>query len=372
MENGSLEAKRREFTIDLTNKDHIVIHGVTLEGGAVRMRGNGNRLEQCSLRHASHFLNFPSGYSQNGGRPEGSAIDLGGTDSAVSHCSVSMTAGCGILVRGQRNKVTRCIVEDIGYAGTYGGGITIAGADASVTFNTVRRTGRDCIHFSNTIPGEQGGAEVLFNDCSFPGQVCKDVGILYVFGRNAVSASGRPTRIAWNWFHDHPSPRPSPGIYLDNYCRNFIVHHNVIWNVPNDAGIRVNGPSDGCRIFNNTLFGTSDVGSFTYRRFESDNPEPSFWKNREHYSFESLNNLHLGYDPAAQLTDPANHDFTLRPAAPAIDAGAPVRGFDSPVNGARPDLGAYEHSQPPWKPGHLGNRPGEPVAQKAGQIDYVR
>lgn len=372
MDDGSLEAKRREFTVDLSNKDHVVIRGLTLEGGAVRMRGNGNRLEQCSLRHASHFLNFSSGYSQNGGRPEGSAIDLGGNDSSVSHCTVSMTAGCGILIRGQRNEVTRSLVEDIGYAGTYGGGITIAGADASVTFNTVRRTGRDCIHFSSTIPGEKGGAEVLYNDCSFPGQVCKDVGILYVFGINAVSPSGKPTRIAWNWFHDHPAPRPSPGIYIDNYCRNFLIHHNVIWNVPNDAGIRVNGPSDGCRIFNNTLHHTHDVGTFTFRRFEPGNPEPAFWKNREQYSFESLNNLHLGNNPAAQLVDSINSDFTLLPGSPAIDAGVPVRGFDGPVNGARPDLGAYEHSQPPWKPGHLGNRPGEPVAQKAGQIEYVR
>lgn len=364
IENGSLEAKRREFTIDLTNKDHIVIRGLTLEGGAIRMRGNNNRLEHCTLRHASHFLNFSSGYSQNGGRPEGSAIDLGGTDSTVSHCSVSMTAGCGILIRGQRNQVSRCLVEDIGYAGTYGGGITIAGANASVTFNTVRRTGRDCIHFSNTTPGEQGGAEVLYNDASFPGLVCKDVGILYVFGRNAISPSGRTTRIAWNWFHDHPAPRPSPGIYLDNYCRNFIVHHNVIWNVPNDAGIRVNGPSDGCRIFNNTLHHTHDVGTFTYRRFEPDNPEPAFWRDRNHYSFESLNNLYLSNDPTVQLADPASHDFTLLPSSPAIDAGVAVGGFEGPLNGARPDFGAYEHSQPPWKPGHHGHRPGEPVVMK--------
>jgi hypothetical protein len=365
VENGSLEVKRREFTVDLSNKDHVFIRGLTLEGGAVRMRGNGNRLEHCSLRHASHFQNFSSGYSQNGGRPEGSAIDLGGNDSTVSHCTVSMTAGCGILIRGERNQVTRCLVEDIGYAGTYGGGITIAGADASVTFNTVRRTGRDCIHFCNTIPGGQGGADILYNDASFPGQICKDAGILYVFGRNAISASGRPTRIAWNWFHDQPAPLPSPGIYIDNYCRNFIVHHNVIWNVPNDAGIRINGPSEGCRIFNNTLHHTHDVGTFTYRRFETDNPEPAFWKGREHYSFESLNNLHLADNPAAQLTDPANHDFTLLPASPSIDAGVPVRGFDGPPGGVRPDLGAYERGQPPWKPGHLGHRPGEPVVMKS-------
>lgn len=274
-----------------------------------------------------------------------------------------MTAGCGILIRGLRNEVTRCLVEDIGYAGTYGGGITIAGADASVTFNTVRRTGRDCIHFSSTIPGEQGGAEVLYNDCSFPGQVCKDVGIIYVFGRNGVSLSGKTTRIAWNWFHDHPAPCPSPGIYLDNYCRNFIVHHNVIWNVPNDAGIRINGPSDGCRIFNNTLHHTHDVGTFTFRRFEPNNPEPAFWKSSEHYSFESLNNLHLGNDPASQLTDPANNDFTLRPATPAIDAGVPISSADVPVSGKTPDLGAYESGLPIWKAGHRGHRAGESFTQ---------
>jgi hypothetical protein len=360
-EPGSLEAKRRKYAVNVSNKDHIVIRGLALEGGAVRLTGSNNLLEHCTLRQASHFLSFASGYSQNGGRPEGSAIDLGGTDSTISHCTVSMTAGCGILIRGQRNEVTRCLVEDIGYAGTYGGGITIAGSDASVTFNTVRRSGRDSIHFSNTIPGERGGAEVLYNDCSFPGRICKDVGILYVFGQNAVSPTGRPTRIAWNWFHDHTAPRPSPGIYIDNYCRNFLIHHNVVWNVPNDAGIRVNGPSDGCRVFNNTLFQTHDVGTFTFRRFEADNPEPSFWKNREHYSFESANNLFLEVRPESTLTDPANHDFTLLPGSAAIDAGEPIASPDLPVSGKNPDLGAYESGLPIWMPGHLGHRPGGPV-----------
>jgi hypothetical protein len=369
---GQLEAKRRGWTVDLGKHDHIVIRGLTLVGGAVRVEGDHNLMKNCKLRHASHFLVFSRGYSQDGGRPEGAAITLSGNDNTVSHCHVSMTAGCGIHIRGQRNEVTRCLVEDIGYAGTYGGGITIAGSDARVTFNTVRRTGRDCIHFAKARPGADMGARVLFNDCSFPGRICKDAGILYVFGMDGSSTANGKTRIAYNWFHDNPAPRPAPGIYLDNYTRNFLIDHNVVWNVPNDAGIRINGPSADCGIYHNTLFRTHDVGTFTYRRFEADNPEPAFWTGKDHYAFDSRNNLYLGDDPARQLTAPEQFDFTLKAGAPAIDAGKIIPGIDTEVIGKAPDLGAFEHSEIRWKPGHEGHHPGHPVVRRTPDNTSIR
>ena len=369
---GELEAKRRVWTVDLGKHDHIVIRGLTLVGGAVRVQGDHNLMENCKLRHASHFLVFNKGYSQDGGRPEGAAISLTGKNNKVGHCHVSMTAGCGILVRGQHNEVTRCLVEDINYAGTYGGGITVAGGDAHVTFNTVRRTGRDCIHLAKGRPGDQMGARILFNDCSFPGRICKDVGILYVFGMDGSSNASGKTRIAYNWFHDHPAPRPAPGIYLDNYTRNFLIDHNVVWNVPNDAGIRVNGPSADCGIYHNTLFRTHGIGAFTYRRFETDNPEPTFWTGKDHYSFDSRNNLHPGDDTALQLTAPDRFDFTLKAGAAAIDAGKTIPGIETEVIGKAPDLGACEHGGVPWKPGHQGHHPGQPVVLKTSALGIVR
>ena len=82
---------------------------------------------------------------------------------------------------------------------------------------------------------------------------------------------GEGTRIAYNWVHDNRSH--GPGIYLDNYCQNFVVDHNVIWNC--GAGIRVNGPAKGHRLYNNTLFNCRDIGTRLYNQWP--NHTPGYW-----------------------------------------------------------------------------------------------
>ena len=108
--------------------------------------------------------------------------------------------------------------------------IELAGKNR-VWFNTIRRTGRDCIRLLGA-----SADDIRYNDISDSGLMCKDLELVHVYGRD-----GQGTRIAYDWFHDNRGKGPNPGIYFDNYCRNFIVHHNVIWNC--EAGVRVNGPA---------------------------------------------------------------------------------------------------------------------------------
>ena len=129
--------------------------------------------------------------------------------------------------------------------------IELAGKNR-IWFNTIRRTGRDCIQLYGA-----SAEDIRYNDISDSGLMCKDLGLVHVYGRD-----GQSTRIAYDWFHDNRGKGPNPGIYFDNYCRNFIVDHNVIWNC--EAGVRVNGPAEGHRIYNNTLFNCDDVGTHTY------------------------------------------------------------------------------------------------------------
>ena len=349
----TIEARQRPWTVDLKGKNHIVLRGLRLVGGAARIQGDFNRIEDCSSEWGSHFLNFKSGYSLNGGLSEGVALSIEGAHNVVQNCRITHTAGAGISLRGSGNRVTRCLIEDVDYAGTYGSGISVGGENQEVTFNTIHRAGRDCMQITKT-SGKKGGHRIFLNDISQPGRICKDCGIIYAFGIDALGEDNRPTRIAFNWVHDNRFPIPAPGIYLDNYTQNFLVDHNVIWSVPNDAGVRLNAPCMGNRIINNTLFYTKDIGEFTYNVFPRSNPDPSFWISKDMYSIEQKNNLYLADVPESQLKGPDVPDFSLKLDAPAIAKGEVIPGISERLNGKQPDLGAYQTGLPSWRPGRDG------------------
>ncbi|MFO1478501.1 MAG: right-handed parallel beta-helix repeat-containing protein [Verrucomicrobiota bacterium] len=333
-----VEFKRRPWCIDVSGHD-IVIRGVSWTGGAARLRGGRCTLQDCTGRFLSHFQVFNSGYSDTGNQPQGGGVCLNSDQNIVRGCIVSDTAGCGIWSTGNSNVITRNRISNTDYAGTYSAGITLYGTGDTVTFNTVHTSGRDILR-------PTGKSSVIrFNDLSDPGQLCKDVGVIYAWG---VRANG--TRFANNWIHDNPHPLPSPLVYLDNYDAGFVVDHNVCWNSGGDSGIRVNGPALGHVIVNNTLFNCADVGTNPYQQFPDYNPDPAFWTNAV-YSFTATNNLFLGTAPQSQLVNWAANDFALLPGAAAVDSGVVLPGMTDGFLDSAPDLGACENGWPAWNAG---------------------
>ena len=190
----------------------------------------------------------------------------------------------------------------------------------------------------------------MFNDISHPGMVCMDAGIFYTFGTNGMAEDGTLTRIAYNWVHDSQDHLPSPGIYLDNYCCNYLVDHNVVWNVPKDAGIRINAPSKGNQIVHNTVFNTKPIGSRTHNVFPRYNPDEDVWNNKETYDVVLMNNLDLEEDAEKFLTDPENLIFSLKLGVEARKSDEYVEG----VTFGRSYLGAYPPGIAAWTAGHKG------------------
>ena len=350
-----IEARKRALTLDIDGKDHIVVRGLSFKGGSMRIHGADNVLEDCEGKYLAHFFRFPLGYSSSGGVEHGVGIEVDGERNQIRGCHISRTAGAGIELSGRENLVTRCLVEETNYAGVYGACINVGGANQRIIFNTLRRAGRDCLHLNNNFNPSLGGHAVYLNDISRPGLVCMDVGIVYFFGNNGQARDGTKTRIAYNWVHDNPKSNPAPGIYLDNYVRNYRVDHNVIWNVPNDAAIRINAPTFNNWIHNNTVFNSGPIGSNTYNQYPRFNTDPAFWTDGDLYELYLFNNLDLKDNPEAQLVSPSEFNFSLKPGSPAIGAGKPgVRknGKSHRVSGR--DLGAYQTDANPWIPGHLG------------------
>ena len=343
------EARRRSQVVNIKDKNHIVLRGLKLTAGTLRIKGDHNVLEDCEGSYLAHFMHYTDGYAIDGGNQNGTAVEVDGDGNVVRGCRFAKTAASGIGLRGRDNLVTRCRIEETDYAGTYGACINIGGIKQRIILNTLRSAGRDCLQINGNTRDSKGGHQILLNDISLPGLVCRDVGIIYFFGVNGKAADGTDTRIAYNWVHDNPHPTPAPGIYIDNYVRNFQVDHNVVWNVPYDAPIRINAPSDSNRIFNNTVFRSKHIGAHTYNAFPRYNPDPSFWTNGEIFDVTLVNNLDLKNDPGSQLVNPGERDFTLKPGSASIGAGEPVEGIDP-----QPDLGAYQSGRPVWIPGHEG------------------
>jgi len=347
---AQVEVKQRNLCVDFNGQSHVVVQGIEITTGTVRLVGNSNLLENCTVTYPSHFTRFPwSGYSSEGGVDEGhNGIRIQGNSNTLRRCDVRYSAGSGVVVKGFKNVVTRCEISDIDYAGTYSCPIALrplkdeAYGENQIWFNTIRRTGRDCIHLHGA-----SADDIRYNDISESGLICKDLGMVYAWGRD-----GRGTRIAYNWVHDNKGNGPNPGIYLDNYCRNFIVDHNVIWNC--EAGVRVNGPTEGHRIYNNTLFHCQDIGSRTYHVWPPKAPHvKAEWPNKS-YWYDQGNNLFLGTAPATQLEDWTNNKFNLQAGAAAIDAGKQVSGITQGFLGKAPELGAYEVGEIRWIPGKNG------------------
>jgi len=284
-------------------------------------------------------------------RPDG--ILLSGAGNIVSACVIANTAGNGISSSGANNLITRNHITNTDYAGTYSCAISLGGIGDAAIFNTAAQSGRDILHPGGG-PGAAGGApgaNVQFNDLSFPGLLCKDLGVIY---------GAANSHIAFNWLHDNNYPGPTPLVYLDNWNYSNTVDHNVCWNNGGFPGITINSPAAGDRIYNNTVFNCAwslapGNNAWNTTNGAIGNPDPAFW-TRYVDEYLAANNLFLSSSPQTELADWTRQKFQLLPGASAVDAGLVVPGVTDGYAGSAPDLGAYEQGAPPWTAG-VDSRP---------------
>jgi len=351
----TVEMKHRNWCVNLNGRNYITVSALNLWAGAVNLQGNGNVLQNCQGQFLSHFRIISQGGYENGGSSQGGGVVINGNNNLVRGCTLFNTAGSGVYTSGSSNVITRNLIYNTDYSGTYACGIALHGSGETVTFNTAHSSGRDILR------PEGPGADIRFNDLSVPGLLCKDLGVTYQWG-----VDGKGTRLAYNWVHDNASTNDllRMGIYLDNWCRNFIVDHNVVWNCPTFDGILVNGPCTNHLIYNNTLFNCDSLGTHPYDQWPSPNPDPGFWTS-DVYTYSASNNLFLASSPQTQLVNWTNEDFHLKPGAPAINAGVVIPGFTDGYCGSAPDLGAYESGGLAWNAG-VGSRPTLTITNAGG------
>jgi hypothetical protein len=154
--------------------------------------------------------------------------------------------------------------------------------------------------------------------------------------------------IAYNVVHTVRPPNQHKGmaIYLDNGSSNYIVHHNLGYDVSDD-GMIINTVSTNNLIYNNTYAGGIHGGGT--------DPGVQIINN----IFTGAIKIGTGATVKNNIVGPTNPKFVdagagnyqLQSGSPAIDVGAVLSPYTDGYSGTAPDLGAFEKGATPWTAG---------------------
>lgn len=366
----TIEVKRRNFAFDLTDRTHIIVQRLHIFAATITTADLSKSPDQASaqnitlrdihVRYPSHFMQVTPGTSWEKGIRD-SGIILFGRNHRLENSSIAYSAGNGVTLAGYYHRVINNIMHDVGYtvtdtsainAGWYG----YNSRGHRIQHNTLFDSGRSTLVHRNA-----QALKILNNHMYQAGLLSNDLGMTYTF-----EADGGGTEIAYNMLHDNFAPSESMGIYLDNGSSNFVVHHNIVYNVK--SALNLNLPSRNNRIYNNTLVGFKEsVNSGASSVSECDATGTKLINNifvaefllgfvfdgsqcpanKGQPSFS--NNLLPTVNP--KFTSTIQPDFSLASGSPAMNRGQALSPYTDGYNGPAPDLGALESGQMPFAVG---------------------
>jgi uncharacterized protein (TIGR03437 family) len=365
-----VEAKRRQYAFDLRSRSFIMIQGFNIFAAAINSNTQSAYLllDGLNVQYVSHYSLLKGGATQapyTGIQGLGSGILLVGSNNVLRNSTIAFSAGNGVLAMGDNPRVFNNVIHDVDYAGSEAAPIALSFYEPPVNhfllaWNTLYDSGNSGIYHGLFSP-KSGSGRVLHNDIYNYG--------LQTFGPGChgvdQSDDGQGSEIAYNLCHDSLA---GGGIFFDSAGNNFIVHHNVIWNVSFSLGLH-NG-STTSKVYNNTFAGTQ-FGLVPLIAPPQTLPLPGTELKNNIFTARLQatngavlqNNLLPGTDP--QFVDPTHGNFQLKPSSPAIGTGVAIPPYTDGFTGAAPDIGAYDHGLPPWKAGGA-----QPVATIVSAASY--
>jgi hypothetical protein len=314
---GRVEARKRRFAFDLSNRSYITVRGFKLVGCTITTDNNsgGDNIgynhtggviqlpvtKRYPWRPAGFYapstncileeldINYPTWFTDVSGHffgqwGQSSGVIVSGSDHILRNSTIRNSAGAGVILMGRRNRVLHCVVENVTCIPSDTAGIKVGHAapseDHEIARNTIRNTGRCGIQLHDRLrctvphdPTNDWRARVHHNDISRFCMQDWDGGGLYQGGWAGW------VRIDHNWFHSamvDVDNRPGfgsytvGGVYLD-FSQDAIVHHNVIWDA--EWGIHLQdvlstSPPDGNFLcYNNTILVRRNNSSVNYGPF---------------------------------------------------------------------------------------------------------
>jgi len=336
-----VEAKHRLFAFDLSGLSYITVRGFNLFAATIDTSASSHDITLSNLdaRYVSQATIDPNPFATKLVPPT-TGILLAGTNISLRDSTIAFSTGNGVALAGSGDTVQNCFIHDIDYAGGDEAAILIRGDNNQVLYNTIWNTGRNGItnYFS-------AGDRILNNVVHDFGLLTSDAGGIYTW-----KTAGAGTEIAYNdVFSGHAGGFGNTAIFLDNGGDNFLVHHNVAWNV--DSALKLSAPAYDDQVYNNTLVGTTfSLGSnyppdMTGSVVENNVLDgPIYWGP----GVMQQHNL-TGGDPG--FANPAAGDYQLAAGSSAIDAGMVIPPYTDGYAGSAPDIGAYEFGRAPFSGG---------------------
>lgn len=336
----NIGVKRRLHAIDLSGRSHIRIIGLRFRSAGIRTDKDSSNIVLKGLTGAWVGHSYEKDVSGKSG------VLIHGARIKVNDCEFSYSSGSVVDVRGSDNEIVNCYIHDGNYGAKWRGTLAVTGRRHVIAHNTIRHSGRDLVNV-------HGLTESLieYNDLSDAGWLTSDLGMIY--GHNTDFAN---TEIRYNLVHDNHAPACNMGIYFDHLSHNVIVHHNAVWNVRRDP-IRVNNPSYCNLAYHNTCWNTGPIVTFDHSR-RNDLFATRYHNNIINSPFRLPKHVALTHNIITKtpaLVDTGKRNFALKSESKARDAGMAIMGMSS--SDAKPDIGALEFGQKPWKAGHDFSRP---------------
>jgi hypothetical protein len=337
----TFEAKARDYTLVLKGRSHIEIKGIHFHGGAMDLTMASHCvLENCESTYSSHFTRTARKV------PAHPVNTVSGDRNIFRRCRIAYSAGAGLILLGEGNQILNCVFHDLGYMGTYEAALQINRSKGTVVDHcSIYRAGRGLI--------QHHGAQrmrITYCDLHHANMLSNDVGATYAWGTD-----GEGSVIAYNWVH-HNLGTNTAGIYLDNFCKNFQVHHNVVWQTQSTA-IRLNSDALNHLVANNTVAQSPTAFStFAYHAYTLTQKDTRLINNLTLCAFDPTSPRHVAQGETAPILKANLAGAIGETGMPtvdsqAVDAGVEIPGITDGFVGKAPDVGAYERGAPYWRPG---------------------
>ncbi len=333
-EGHMVEAKKNKYAFNISYKSNIIIKDIDIFASAINMEQSHNCIiDNVHLKYVEHFTGI-DGYKTSD--KEKTSI-VTGSGNKWCNSSILFSAGNGLAVGGKDNIIENCIILGVNYIGGYFANIYLERNSSGTVIrnNTLGDSGRFIIYHSNAEKVKIKN-NIMYNSST----ITIDCGSTYAWGTD-----GKNSEISYNWIFNGGYA----GIYLDNFCSNFKIHHNVVWS--NKIGIILNSDSLNNDVVNNTVVRNGKAFNvYTYPENEPNQKGTRVANN----IFDGKADFVDG-DNAPELKNNGEYEldtnFVPTKDSKAIDGGVVFDGITKEYSGKAPDIGAYEFEGEYWIPG---------------------
>lgn len=356
---NDFQIKQRFYSFYLDGISNLNIQNLTLHACTIKTNENSNNLIYDNLKflYPVHLDNISVIYYT---APDNRGIYFQGNNCTIKNSEIRHVATDTIILNGTNNKAINNYICCVGYSGRGsaidGGQLSNGGenpggtAKNQVIQNTIHSCGYQAISIAP-------GLDIMYNDVYDTHLQNTDTGAI-----TGWKIDGKGAEISYNLVHDAQGDfnvdlrfYGGHGIYLDHLTKNFLVHHNIVWNctsaciglMPYDASNPDNAIANCNRkIYHNTTLGIIGYDDNTItpgNEFKNNiclsidkpsNDKQNFWvcQNNYEYGDHQEPNFFQNKYPG---------DYTLLATAEAVGYGVYLEGISQsqPV-----DAGAIQGS----------------------------